>query len=437
MKVLVFTSLYPNNVWPNHGVFIKERMTQFAKLDGCEIKVVAPVPYFSAAVKLNWRWKFSQVARREIRDGVEVYHPRYLMPPKIGMSFYGFLMLLSVVATVKRIQKDFDFDLIDAHYVYPDGLAAVLLGLLFRKPVVVSARGSDVSLYSTFPLIRKLLQYTLHKADKIIAVCQALKDAMISLGIPEEKIVVVPNGVDVAKFYRVPKDEARNRLGLPVDKKVILSIGGLIPIKGFDLLIQAVNMVMSAYDMRNLHLVIVGEGPSRKDLTKLASSLGRSDAVQFAGALPHQELYLWYSAADCCCLASSREGWPNVILESLACGTPVVAADIWGVPEVITSGAVGLLTRRTEYAIAEGIRVALRKEWSFDDLVEHANNHSWTRSASGVRHVFETILGNKHQVLDKEVQGCKKGAAYIHRCLSKLLYSCFCKLLAAKFSIDH
>lgn len=392
MKVLVFTSLYPNNVWPNHGVFIKERMTHFANFGDCEIKVVAPVPYFPSVVKFNWRWKFSQVARREIRDGIEVYHPRYLLTPKLGMTFYGLLMLLSVVSTVRRIQKHFDFDLIDAHYVYPDGFAAVVLGLLFRKPVVVSARGSDISLYATLPLIRRLLRYTLQKADKVIAVCQALKDAMISLGIPEEKIVVVSNGVDVAKFYRVSKDEARKRLGLPVDKKIVLSVGGLIPRKGFDLLIRAVDILMSESEMRNFQLVIAGEGPSKDDLKKLASAVGRGDAVQFAGAIPHQELYFWYSAADCFCLASSREGWPNVILESLACGTPVVAADIWGVPEVIKSNAVGLVTRRTDGAIADSILVALRKEWCAGDLMEYANNHTWKRTALAVREVFNSVL---------------------------------------------
>jgi glycosyltransferase involved in cell wall biosynthesis len=375
MKILVFTSLYPNHIWPNHGIFIKARMAHFARRAGCEIKVVAPIPYFPA-ININWRWKFSQVARREIQDGVEVYHPRYLLTPKLGMVLYGWLMFFSVAPLIKKIHQEFDFDLIDSHFAYLDGFAAVQLGRRYNKPVVLSARGSDINLYSTFPLIRKLLQYTPHKANKIIAVCQALKDAMISFGIPEEKIVLVPNGVDVGKFCRVPKDEARKRLGLPADKKIILSVGALIPRKGFDLLIQAVNMVMSERHMRNLHLIIVGEGPSREDLTKLASSVGRSNAVQFAGAIPHQELYLWYSAADCFCLASSREGWPNVILESLSCGTPVVAADIWGVPEVIRSGDVGVMTKRTEYAIADGILVVFRKEWRSDGLVEYARNHT-------------------------------------------------------------
>jgi teichuronic acid biosynthesis glycosyltransferase TuaC len=413
MKVLVFTSLYPNNVWPNHGIFIKERMTQFAKLDGCEIKVVAPVPYFPASVKCNWRWKFSQVARQEIRDGIEVYHPRYLMPPKLGMTFYGLLMFAAVLRTIKKIRREFDFDLIDAHYIYPDGLAAVLLGLLFMKPVVVSARGTDISLYAGFSVIRQLLRYTLRKATKVIAVCQALKQAMISLGIPEEKIVVVPNGVDMAKFYRVPKEEARLRLGLPLEKTIILSVGNLIPRKGFDLLIKAFDMLFNGSDRGRLHLIIVGEGPSKQDLANLASSIGRQDAVQFAGAIPHNELYLWYSAADCFSLASDREGWPNVILESLACGTPVVATDIWGVPEVISTGTVGVLTRRTEYAIAQGILVALKKIWSSDDLLRHANHYSWMRSAVGVRGVFEASLGNKQSVHGGDVVECEKAAAYL------------------------
>src|ERR1044071_6415489 len=306
MKVLVFTSLYSNNVWPNHGVFIKERMTHFAKVDGCEMKVVAPVPYFPA-IKINWRWSYSQVKVLEIRDGIEIYHPRYFMTPKIGMSLYGLTMFLSVLRTVRKIKTNFDFDLIDAHFVYPDGLAAVLLGWFFKKPVVVSARGSDINLYSHFPVIRKILQYTLRKAYGVIAVSHALKEAMVGLGISDEKIFVVPNGVDHRKFFPVPKRDARKTLGLPVDKKIILSVGGLIPRKGFDLLIKALKLLRQEH-FRDLYLVIVGEGPSRPDLEQLIASIGLTQCVRFVGSVPHQELYAWYSAADLFCLASDREG---------------------------------------------------------------------------------------------------------------------------------
>jgi glycosyltransferase involved in cell wall biosynthesis len=214
MRVLTFTTLYPNNVWPNHGVFIKERMTFFADLDGVEVKVVAPVPYFPD-IRLGSRWRYSQVTSYQLIEGLEVYHPQYFMTPKIGMSFYGLTMFWSVLPVVKKIQKEFNFDIIDAHYAYPDGYAATLLSNYFKKPVVVSARGSDINLYREFLIIRKFLRRTLLKANKVVAVCQALKKGIVRLGVPEEKISVIPNGVDRCKFSPAPKEEARRRLKLP------------------------------------------------------------------------------------------------------------------------------------------------------------------------------------------------------------------------------
>jgi glycosyltransferase involved in cell wall biosynthesis len=394
MKVLVFTSLYPNNVWPNHGVFIKERITHFAKLDGCEIKVVAPVPYFPA-LKLNWRFGFSQVVPMEVRDGIEVYHPRYYMTPKIGMSLYGLMLLLSVLRTVTKVRKDFDFDLIDAHFIYPDGFAAVLLGKYFKKPVVVSARGSDVNFYQTLRLIRRLLQNVLSKADKVVAVSQALKRAVIQLGTPEEKISCIPNGVDPQKFYPIPKEQARRALGLS-DGRLILSVGNLTPNKGFDLLIRSFGALAARRDYNDLRLTIVGDGLIHEDLQRLISDLNLEDRVYLAGAVPHEQLHLWYSAADLFCLASAREGWPNVILEALACGTPVVATSAGGIPEIIQSDSLGLLVHRDEAALVAAIDCALKKRWFVKDLVEFARLHTWDRTARDVLQVFESALESKN-----------------------------------------
>jgi glycosyltransferase involved in cell wall biosynthesis len=393
MKVLVFTSLYPNNVWLNHGVFIKERMTRFARLDGCKIKIVAPVPYFPA-ININWRWRYSQVTRRELRDGIEVHHPRYFITPKLGMTLYGWLMFLSVLSTVKKIQKDFDFDLIDAHFVYPDGFAAVLLGWFFRRPVVVTARGSDVNLYRTFPLVRKLLRFVLRKAVKVVAVSRALKEAMVELGIPEDKICGVPNGVDMEKFYPMRKENVRREVGLS-SGKIILSVGNLTPNKGFDLLVRALKIIVDKFHESDLHLVIVGEGPFRPEIQATIASLGLNDRVRLIGAVPHDSLRLWYNAADLFCLVSAREGWPNVILESLACGTPVVATAVGGIPEIISSNNMGVLTQRDEGAIAAAILAALNKTWVVDDLVNYARSHSWEKTALAVRGVFDSVLSRK------------------------------------------
>jgi len=393
MKVLVFTSLYPNNIWPNHGVFIRERMTQVARLDACEVKVVAPVAYFPP-INFNWRWRFSQVARREFRDGLEVYHPRYFLIPKVGMTLYGWMMFLSVLPAVKKIQETFDFDIIDSHYVYPDGFAAIQLGRFFKKPVVVSARGSDVNLYRTFPLIRKLLQYVLRNADGVITVSQALKQSMIQLGIPEQKISSIPNGVDTEKFYPMSKEQARRELGLQCSR-LLLSVGNLTPNKGFDLLIGAFPMVAEKLDEEDVRLAIVGDGPFRNELEAMISRLRLEGRVHLVGAVPHAKLRLWYSAADVFCLASHREGWPNVILESLACGTPVVATRAGGIPEIIDSVDTGLLTVRGKSEIAETIRLGLQKTWHSDQIVKHARPHTWERTALAVRQVFESVIDRR------------------------------------------
>jgi teichuronic acid biosynthesis glycosyltransferase TuaC len=403
MKVLVFTSLYPNNIWPNHGVFIKERMTNFARLDGCEVKVIAPVPYFPP-MKFNWRWRFSQVGSVELRDGIEVYHPRYVMTPKVGMSLYGLMMFLSVLTTVKRIERNFDFDLIDAHWVYPEGLAAVLLGHFFRKPVVVSARGSDINLYRTFPVIRRLLRYVLRNADRVVAVSQALKEAMIQLGAPEEKICHIPNGVDTSKFYPLPRERCRRELGLP-NRRTILSVGNLTPNKGFDLLIKAFKIIADELSADQLQLIIVGEGSSRRELEKTISTLQLDGHVHLTGAVDHNQVSRWYGAADVFCLTSKREGWPNVVLESLACGRPVVATYAGGIPEIIQSDREGLLAERDDIKIAAALRAALNKTWPEEALAAYARNFGWEHTAASVHRVFQSVLAAKTRTaLDPVIQ---------------------------------
>ena len=389
MKILVFTSLYPNNIWPNHGVFIKERMRHVAKLKDCHIKVVAPVPYFPP-VKLGSRFKYSQVHRHEIRDNIEIFHPRYIMTPKVGMSSYGWLMYKSTLRTVKQIQNTFDFDLIDAHYIYPDGYAAMLLGRALNKPVVVSARGSDINQFVALPRIRKKLQATIQHTDHSIAVCQALKDAMVALDPSAQQTTVIPNGVDAQKFFPVNRELARRKLNLP-DVRIILSVGQLIPRKGMNILIQAFKKIVDA-STEPKHLVIAGEGESRHALAELVRALDLENNVSFVGNRPHADLNLYYNAADVSCLASSREGWPNVVMESLACGTPVVATNIWGTPEILVSDTLGLLTERTASDMAANLHLALDKSWDRNAILSHMQQHTWKRAAQSVNAVFEHVL---------------------------------------------
>ncbi len=390
MKVLVFSSLYPNNVWPQHGVFIQERMSHFARVTGAAVKVVAPVPYYPP-IKIGSRWLYSQVKRHETTGPMETFHPRYLMTPKVGMTLYGTFMFLSTLAMVRRLQRSFDFDVIDAHYVYPDGFAAVLLGRTLRKPVVVSARGSDINLYSQMAMIRPLLRFTLTRANRVIAVSEALKAAMVRLGISEEHVTVIPNGVDAQKFSPMPRQEARTRLGLD-DGTYLLSVGNLTDNKGFHLLIQALQLLRARHHLTGLSLLIVGDGPLRQELERLAASLGVTDRVRFAGRVPHEQLHTWYSAADLFCLASAREGWPNVLMEATACGLPIVATRVGGIPEFVSSEAIGLLARRDYKDLAQTILSALQRPWRRDVLRQHAAPFSWTRVADSLSRAFAQVL---------------------------------------------
>ena len=390
MKVLVYTTLFPNHLQPNFGIFIKNRMFHFAKLKGCEIKVVAPIPYCPPWRFLGKRYQQSQIKKYEVMDGIEVYHPRFPLIPKVSMPVHGLSLFLSSLNLVKRIHQDFPFDIIDGHYIYPDGFAAVLLGKALKKPVVLSARGSDIHQFTGFRSIKPMIRYALHRASHVISVCKALKNQMLTLGISADKISVIPNGVDTERFHPVDRREARKRLTLANDKKIILSVGSLIPLKGFHVILDALPKLLQNDPI--IHFYIIGKGPFRSSLQQQIKALNLRRHVTLVGARPNSELVPWYSAADVFCLASSREGWANVIMESLACGTPVVATNVWGAPEVLTSSDIGILADRTPSAISTALGQALNRKWDRSQIRRHVEKRTWEKVAKEVREVYVQCL---------------------------------------------
>jgi glycosyltransferase involved in cell wall biosynthesis len=214
---------------------------------------------------------------------------------------------------------------------------------------------------------------------------------MISLGTPPNKVAVIPNGADPHKFHPLPKEDCRTRLDLP-NQPLILSVGALTENKGFHRLIKAFRIVIERVPEKNVHLRIVGEGPYRPQLESLIASLDLSQRVRLVGAVPHNNLPLWFNAADLFCLCSAREGWPCVVVESLACGTPAVATDIWGIRELITSDSFGLMTTLDEEDIAKKILRALSTSWDRDRIVGYAQNYAWERVAFSAYDVLRSTL---------------------------------------------
>jgi glycosyltransferase involved in cell wall biosynthesis len=175
-------------------------------------------------------------------------------------------------------------------------------------------------------------------------------------------------------------------------------VGNLNPNKRFDRVIKSIRVLIDRFHESDIQLAIVGDGPHRSQLEKMVSSLRLEERVRMPGSVPHDTLRLWYSAANVFCLASSREGWPNVLLESLACGTPVVATPVGGIPEIISSSKVGLLSEGNESNIAEAIETALNRRWLSDEIAAYAKKFTWEQTALAVREVFDSVLHGEHGI---------------------------------------
>jgi len=388
MRILTFTSLFPNAADKTFGVFIYQRMAHVNKRPGNQVHVVAPVPYFPSWLRSS-RWgAVARIPKVEQIGDLTVYHPRYLLLPKLSMSIHGILIFLGSYRLVRGLHRGLKFDCIDAHYIYPDCFAAVLTGKLLGLPVAASARGTDINLFPSFRLVRPMIRWTLKHAAGNIAVCRALADEMIALGAPKERVTVIGNGVDLDRFQPLDQKEARRKLNIPDDAQAIVAVGALIPRKGFQFLIPAVARIAAQHP--RLKAYIVGKGDPR-ELQDLARTHNIEDRVFFVGSRPNEELNLWYSAADLSCLVSSREGWPNVILESLACGTPVLATGLWGVPEILVSPELGIMVAQETQAIADGLSDSLSRTWDRAAILRYARTRTWEVVAQEVAHYLNQI----------------------------------------------
>jgi glycosyltransferase involved in cell wall biosynthesis len=373
-RVLVFTTLFPNPAEPLRGVFVRHRIAALA--EHCPTRVVAPI------LDRSRLWGGSGRPRvHEQRSRLEVSHPPYTTLPLLGRCTDGVVLYLQVLAHLRRIHEEFPFDVIDAHYAFPDGAAATLLAARFRVPVAVTVRGGDLDLLPRFRLRRRAITRTLRRADRIFAVSEHIAARAVDLGAPRASILVVPNGVDPATFCYDDPRAARRILGVPLDRPLVVCVGNLLAEKGQHVLIAA--LARMATDAGEPHLVLIGSDPSplgayRRRLERLIADSGLAGRARLLGSLDQELLRHWYQAADLLVLPTFREGSPNVVREALACGTPVVASRVGGVPELVTGAEMGLLVEPGDAAgLARAVGRALQTSWDRPAIAARAGGRDW------------------------------------------------------------
>ena len=384
LRVLVFSTLYPNQAQPNHGVFVENRLRHTLAQGGIEATVLAPVPWFPFRHPRFGRYAtYAAVPRLETRHGLEIHHPRYPVIPKIGSRLTPVFLYRAAKRVLDRMAKQGapKFDLIDAHYFYPDGVAAARLARELDIPLLITGRGTDLTLIPQSPPERAQIQWAGKQASALITVCEDLRHRLVELGEAPSRVVTLRNGVDLTRFSPGDRDAARKRLGL--DGFTLLSVGSLIPRKGHELIIAALA------DLPDARLLIAGSGPMRAELERVAVEKGVASRVRFLGEIAHDALTDAYRAADIFVLASSREGWANVLLEAMACGTPVVATNVNGTPEVLQDPKLGVLVQeRSAPALAQAIKQLRALSPDRRAVRTYAEQFSWDDTARANKALF-------------------------------------------------
>lgn len=378
LRVLTLSTLFPDVSRPTFGVFVERQTLGLAAIPDVELRVVAPRGLPPLGLACHPRWKgLSQVPARETWKGLDVYRPAFPIVPVVGGRFSPALMARALLPLLRRIRAEFPFDVIDAEYFYPDGPAAVRLGEALGVPVSIKARGSDIHLWSGRPGCGVQIVAAGRTAAGMLAVSGALRDDMIALGMPGDRIRVHHTGVDQDRFRPVD-DRAAAKAALGVTGPLLLSVGYLIERKGQAIAIDAMPLLPDAT------LFIVGQGPARADLEAQIARLGLGDRVRLLGPKPHEALPALFAAADAMVLPTASEGLANVWVEALACGTPIVTTDVGGAREVVDRPAAGRLAPRDPALVAGAVRSILSDPPTQADTRAVAARFTWETNASAL-----------------------------------------------------
>ena len=383
LNVLSLTTVFPNRAQPTHGLFVLERLRHLAR--HAHVHVVAPVSWLRRFGGPPDPDRGQRTTESGQRPPLPVSRPTFFYVPGFLKILDGLCLFLSVALPVRRLRRTFDFDVIDAHFAYPEGVAAACLSMWCGRPFTITMRGTEIPI-SKSRLRRFAVQWALRRADRVIAVAQPLADFARSLGVSADRLAVVENGVDSDMFRPASREAARRALGLNTPGPVIVSVGHLSARKGFQRVIGVLPALRGRYPAVTFAVVggPGGEPNNREELVASVRTLGLEQHVIFAGAQPPPRVAQWLNAADVFVLASDYEGCPNVVLEAMACGRPVVATRVGHVDRMVPEYGGVVVEPADDTRLQRALEEALGTDWDSDRIRAYAERQSWQSVAARV-----------------------------------------------------
>jgi len=397
MRLLLYSSQFPTPQDPNGGIFTAQLGEAMARQ--AEVSVVCPIPWCPdtawARRSQACRW-YAGVPRSTQYGALPVYYPKYVQLPRISGPLQPMFQALGSFGLLRRLQQQGKIDAINAHWIYPDGVAATWMARRLGIPVMLTALGSDINVYTHYPWRRRQILWALQQANGVSAVSQALVTAIERLGVDPGKLRLIRNGVNTSVFSRA--DEAtirslRRQLGLRDERKYLVFVGRLHPVKGLVHLLEALSLLHSRGNL-NFDTILVGDGELRPELERTVAARDLVEQVRFTGEVAHPRVREWLQAGDAFCLPSLMEGMPNVVLEAQACGLPVVASRVGGLPEMVGPQA-GILVEPAKPAdLAEALERLFSKAWDREEIARAAGLQSWEAVASQYLAAVEGMSGH-------------------------------------------
>lgn len=393
MHVLTVSTYFPNAADPQRAVFVKNLV--HAMRQRCHVGVISPVPYAPPFdLKPEWR-NLRTIPALDTIDGIDIVHPRFVVLPRLGW-LSGFGYFLGILSALRHQMNSGRRLVVHAHCAYPDAVGVAIAARLLRLPYIVTAHGSDINVYAERPTLRFQIRWALRHAAGVIAVSAALQAKIERLlGAAKMQVTCIPCAAfDPHVFFPRPRPEARATLKVDPQARLVVFVGQLVPVKGVEFLIDAWSELRRRGKLGAMDcLVILGAGPCRHTLEQQITGAGLTGSVRFAGALNQIEVARWIAAASLLCLPSLNEGTPNVIVEALASGVPVVASRVGGVPDLIREGENGLLVSPADaFALADALERGLVRDWNARAIAGSVSDRTWQAIADRNCHFLRSLI---------------------------------------------